>query len=442
MELMLKDVDISLFNTIMCLSDALDLISPTLVGHHKQVAYIAHEIAAEINLPAEEQNNISISGLLHDSGALTLAEKLDFMKFEIDNPYLHAELGFRLFKDFDLFPVQIGELIRHHHIYWRDGQGKEFKGEEVLIGSHILHLADRISVLINKNKEIFVQVNDICDQIERQTGKMFNPELVDAFKSLAKKEYFWLDASSAYLGKTLERKVTLSLVRLDINGLLNLCKLFSHIVDFRSRFTARHSSGVASVAESLARLVGFSENECLLMRAAGFLHDLGKLAVPAEILEKPAKLTEEEFNIIRSHSYHTYRVLSGIPELDIVNIWGSFHHERLDGSGYPFHYDHGSITFGSRIMAVADVFTALTEDRPYREGLAKESTLQIMNKMSDNTKLDPAIVKLLELNYEDISKALKRVQLEAEKEYQSFYEKSAVAGFKIVGKEASEKALS
>lgn len=439
---MLKDVDISLFDTVMCLSDALDLISPVLVGHHKQVAYIAFEVAAEIDLPAEEQNNIAIAGLLHDSGALTLAEKLDFMKFEIENPYLHAELGFRLFKGFDLFPVKIAELIRHHHIQWKGGQSNEFKGEEVFIGSHILHLADRISVLIDKNKEIFGQVEKICAQIEERSSKMFNPLLVNAFKCLAQKEYFWLNTSSLSLNKILARKVTLPKVRLDIDGLLSLCKLFSHIVDFRSRFTAKHSSGVASVAESLARLIGFSEYECLLMRAAGFLHDLGKLAVPAEILEKPAKLTDEEFNIVKSHSYHSYQVLSGIPELHTVNIWGSLHHECLDGSGYPFHYDHDFISFGSRIMAVADVFTALTEDRPYRDALTKPSTLQIMGNMSKNSKLDPTIVKLLELNYGAISKELKRVQFEAEKEYQSFYEKEKVSGFRLIDKKTSEKTLS
>ena len=199
-----------------------------------------------------------------------------------------------------------------------------------------------------------------------------------------------------------------------------MSKLFSYIIDFRSRFTATHSSGVAASSEALSRLVGFSERECRMMRIAGHLHDLGKLAVPAEILEKPAKLTEDEFNIIRSHTFYTYRILEPIGDLDVINTWGSFHHERLDGSGYPFHHKAQDLSLGSRIMAVADVFTAITEDRPYRKEMPSERALQVLQQMADSSALDSNIVSLLRVHFDEINSSRIAAQAGASKEYQEF----------------------
>jgi len=277
-----------------------------------------------------------------------------------------------------------------------------------------------VAVLINKQEEILGQTKGICERIQENSGKMFMPELVDVFGSLPVKEYFWLDAASPSIGSILSRRVRLETIELDIEGLLSLAKLFSHIIDFRSRFTATHSSGVAASSEALSRLVGFSERECRIMRIAGYLHDLGKLAVPAEILEKPAKLTEDEFNVIRSHTFYTYRILETIGDLDLINTWASFHHERLDGSGYPFHHKGQDLSLGSRIMAVADVFTAITEDRPYRKEMPSERALQVLQQMADNSILDSNIVSLLRLHFDEINSIRIAAQAEASEAYQEF----------------------
>jgi HD-GYP domain-containing protein (c-di-GMP phosphodiesterase class II) len=408
-----------LFNLVFSLSSAIDLVSPVVVGHQKRVAYIALSIGAELGLPREQQEELLLAGALHDCGAFSLKERLDILRFDHENPHKHAELGYLLLQKFE--PLSnIALLVRYHHVPWNEGRGHEFKGEKVPMGSHILHLADRIDVLINKQQEILGQVKGIVERIKEFSGKMFVPELVDAFISLSPKEYFWLSVVSLSIDSILSNRFRSATIELDIENLLSLAKLFSHIIDFRSRFTAVHSSGVAATAEGLARFAGFSERECKMMRIAGYLHDLGKLAVPAEILEKPAKLTEEEFNVIRSHPFYTYRILEPISGLDLINAWASLHHERMDGTGYPFHLKGQDLSLGSIIMAVADVFTALTEDRPYRKGMTSYGVLQILREMAENSALNSYVVSLLELHFDDINSLRASAQKTSVEEYRRF----------------------
>lgn len=117
------------------------------------------------------------------------------------------------------------------------------------VGSHLLHLADRVAVLINKRKEILGQVNMICERIKEQSGKMFMPHLVDAFMNLVAKEYFWFDAVSQSIKPLLRSRASMETIEMNIDRLYSFAKLFSQIIDFRSQFTATHSSGVAASAE-------------------------------------------------------------------------------------------------------------------------------------------------------------------------------------------------
>lgn len=178
--------------------------------------------------------------------------------------------------------------------------------------SHLLHLADRIAVLIKPEIEILDQVETIYSQINENSPRMFVPELVEAFNNLAFKEYFWFDIVSSYINSILSSKFSSDVIELTCDDLLELSETFCQIIDFRSRFTAAHSTGVALVAEKLAELSGYSALECKQMKTAGYFHDLGKLMVPVEILEKPSKLTMKEYNIIRPHTFYTYRTLEEI----------------------------------------------------------------------------------------------------------------------------------
>jgi HD-GYP domain-containing protein (c-di-GMP phosphodiesterase class II) len=270
---------------------------------------------------------------------------------------------------------------------------------------------------VDKDQEILGQIREIRQKIWERSGSLFIPSLVEAFVELSSKEYFWLDLASPFLDSVLLRRGPMSTIELSWTDLMSLTTLFCQIIDFRSPFTATHSSGVAASAEALSQLAGFSERESRMMKIAGFLHDLGKLVIPSEILEKRTKLTESEFNLIRSHSFYTYRILENISDLSTVNAWGSFHHERPDGKGYPFHYREKDLPLGSRIMAVADVFTAVNEDRPYRKGMRKPGVLRILREMALNMGLDPAMVSMLEQHYDDVNDLRIRAQEASHQEY-------------------------
>lgn len=417
---------VSLFDMVMCLSDAADLISQAVNGHHKRVAYIASSIATEMQLSEREQRELIIAGALHDVGAFSLKQRLDALKFEqsysyqLGKPSEHAELGYNLIKKFEPFS-EVASLIRYHHVVWDEGAGNQYQGEVIPRNSHLLHLADRVDVLINKEQEILSQKDRICERIEKGRGEMFIPELVDAFLSVAQKEAFWFNVVSPSISRILAKKVKGKRLKLDLEELHSLAILFSRIIDFRCEFTANHSSGVAATAKMLARHAGLSGKECQMMEVAGHLHDLGKLAVPPEILNKPDKLTDSEFNVIKKHPFYTYRILGRVQELEKINDWAALHHERLDGAGYPFHYPKKELSIGSRMMAVADVFTAITEDRPYRAGMDKEKALSILHDMGQESALDSELVTILHDHYEEINYVRETIQTKEIKDYSELW---------------------
>ncbi|MBF0591952.1 MAG: HD domain-containing protein [Nitrospirae bacterium] len=385
---------IKLKELLTVFSKSMDYVDSALSNHHLRVACIADDIAAAYNLSRQERVNIFLASVLHDIGVFSLKEKRELTHYELSsNPHLHAENGYLLIRDFKMF-ADIAHIIRYHHVPWDNGMGQSFGGVEVPIGAHVIHLADRVEILINKEIEILGQKDAISKAICSKSDSLFMPAMVEAFLEVASRECFWFDVSAPEIDKTIELKGLMSDVELDISELAAISRLYSHIIDFRSRFTAMHSAGVSAVASLLAQLVGFSAVECQMMSIAGNLHDIGKLSVPTEILEKPAKLTVEEFNIMKRHVYQSYRVLGSIENMETINAWASFHHERIDGNGYPFHLLGKDIPIGARIMAVSDVFTAVTEDRPYRKGMSVEEALRLLQGMAAQNALDSEIVSI------------------------------------------------
>ena len=417
-------ISISTLDLVECLSMAMDLISPALANHQRRVGYIAMRLAEDMGLPAAVRKNTLIAGLLHDCGALSMADRTVTLNFELGAdgelvPHRHAVAGYRLIKKFRLF-ADAAQYIRFHHMPWEHGGGCSWQGEEVPISAHIIHLADRVEVLIKDQAHILLQQEEIVERIERNAHSLFCPELVEVFKMVAQREAFWLDVASIGLGTAVAGESGFAHEKLDCDDLIEMTELFGHIIDFRSRFTATHSSGVSACAAALAGLAGFSDSQCLMMRIAGNLHDLGKLAVPIEILEKPGRLTAAEFNLVKAHVYYTHKVLAKFRDMEEIRKWAAHHHERLDGKGYPFHLAGAELSTGERVMAVADVFTAITEDRPYRKGMAAQEAAGILENMARNNVLDREIVQLLLDNFDEVNHLRGAAQSESRKEYASF----------------------
>lgn len=417
--------ELPLFDIVNCLSEAVDLINPSIMSHHKRVAYIASKIALAMDFKQVDYNNVFIASSLHDIGAIayTIEEQAELVKYEVYKPHKHSILGYLLLKESMLFS-STASIIRFHHVPWGKGNGSEFNGESVPIESHIIHLADRIDILIDRNSNILDQTDYIRNKINTSKNTYFHPKMVERFLEISVCESFWLDITSPQLISILQKMTTLPAIIADFSQLRRIATLFSHIIDFRSKFTATHSRGVAVVSETLARLSGIPDITSKLIGIAGFMHDIGKLAVPNEILDKESPLTQTEFNIIKRHSYYTQQVLNNIDLAKELSHWASSHHEKLDGSGYPFHYKEGELDAGCRILAVADIFTALTEDRPYRKGMAKDEVKIILQKLVSQSAIDSYFVAQMDLHYDEINNRRIESQKKASEEYHEFWKQA------------------
>ena len=399
---MICESQIVLPRLILSLSDALDYVCPEIADHQQRVTYISMCIGKKMGLHKEDMANLFLAGALHDIGVIRAEHRIRG-KYHKDLEQIdwHSELGYQLLCSNTYF-AEAARAIRYHHNDWDGGRGASADGQAVPMASHIIHLADTIEQAIDRRKEILAQTNTILDMVTEQSDRMFNPHCVRAFNTVAMKEAFWLDCTSKRIYTMLVKMVDSSPIDATNQTIRGIAEIFARVVDAMSRWTATHSAGVAATAVALSNQMRLSMREQIQMRTAGLLHDLGKLSVPPEILDHPGRIPESHWAPIKAHSYHTYRILetTGFPQQIIE--WASFHHERLDGTGYPFHLTDSELTLGSRVMAVADVFTALTEVRPYRSGLSKADAVGALNQMVKTGCLDGDVVRTLVKNYETI----------------------------------------
>ena len=174
-----------------------------------------------------------------------------------------------------------------------------------------------------------------------------------------------------------------------------ICVAFAGVVDAKSHSTYMHSIGVAGIARDVGAQLGLDDDELLTLRRAALLHDIGKLSVPNSILDKPGKLDKQEWERVKLHTHYTYEILSRIPSFDEIADVASCHHEKLDGSGYCRGLNGAEISRTSRILTVADMFDALSSNRPYRGALTREQVLDILRKDVPHA-IDPDVFAALE----------------------------------------------
>ncbi len=410
----MTEYHIPVLELVLTMANAVDLVSPAVGGHHKRVTYISSQLARELKLPPRDTFDLVVAAALHDIGAFSVKERVETLEFEIKNPHAHAEMGFLFLKRFQPF-LRLADIVRFHHVPWDDGRGTIFNGHVVPPSSHILHLADRIDVASLGGDIGIPNPSGVLDRINRESGRTFNPEAVDAFGAFAEKEYVWLDLGSSNLDRILSDTLSEQLLVLDDEGMLSFAQLLAHLVDFRSRYTSTHTAGVAETARFLAEHVGMDWSHCQRVRLAGYLHDLGKLAVGREILDKEGSLEEREYGLLKAHPYFTRRILETIRDFSDIAVWASAHHERPDGNGYPFH--EKCLPIEAKIIAVADVFTAITEDRPYRPAMNLDEAAETLRRMAAKNLLDHTLVKLALTHRRELDDARRAAQAEASDQY-------------------------
>jgi len=389
---------IDLKQAIYALSDALDFVGVDEVHHGKRVGYMVLECAKHMGLPDEECQHLFEMGLLHDCGvSSTRVHDHLVSEFDWSNSMVHCEVGYNLLKDFE--PLQSMALpIRYHHTHWErlneidiDEKTKQY--------ANLIYLADRVDISSAAfyGKDILVQKEEVRKSITSKVGTHFSKELNEVFWDVADRQAFWLSLTPSHITSFMSevrKKTQPSFI--SFSDLKQIAHIFSQIVDAKSSFTMEHSAGVARLSRLLADELHLDESILDKIEIAGLLHDLGKLKIPDTILEKPGKLTDSERAIIEEHSFETFEILNKITGLEDVARWAAYHHERPDGRGYPFQVHAPGLEVEARIIAVADVFQALVQDRPYRKALVIREILVIMNEMAESGSLDSLIVALVQ----------------------------------------------
>jgi len=392
---MIINPQVSLHRLVLSMSEALDHVSPWVADHQLRVAYISTRIARLMGFQGQQLRDIFHAAALHDIGLIRAANRVQAVaQNRLEGIEWHGEVGYELLKDNEL-TSEAAPIVRHHHAIWRDRLPAKWPNDPIPVACYIVALADDVDRLIKRNQPVLYQTKAIREHILKGKGEVFCPDCVEAFMEASRAPAFWLDATSKRIYTILNREVDWPIWILDERTVEGISRMFARLVDSLSPWTATHSAGVSATAVALAEKLNFSPREQALMRAAGYLHDLGKITVPSEILDSPAKPTEEERAILQGHTYHTFRILDSIGGLPQISEWAAFHHERLDGKGYPFGHGAKDLTLGSRIMAVADTFTALSEDRPYRKGMNDEEVLRKMARMTADGAFDSQVISVL-----------------------------------------------
>lgn len=424
-----KAADISLLDIVSALSFALDLTEDSLPGHSVRTCQLGMRIGEAVGLGAAELSGLYYALVLKDVGCSSNAARLEEIRFndrgkagaraglkEHLGSYLgsvrrvcrgmpfgrveqnlqtgleisqgpekresligvRAERGARIASKVGL-PKVVAESIRHLDERW-DGSGHPdgLRGDRIPMLSRILSVAQSLDVFHTEQGAAAAMTI-----LKERSGRWFDPRIVKAAQALSGEQRLWGmpggwaadQVRARYCGGNEARN--LDEAELDIDS---ICEAFADVVDARSSFTFTHSMGVTRAASMIAEQLGLAPERQRLVYRAALLHDIGKLRVPNAILDKPGKLDAAEWAVIREHPALTQRILEGITAFAEIAQTASQHHERLDGSGYPHGLTAKNISIESRVIAVADVYSALSEERPYRGTLPKDEIVAIMSK--------------------------------------------------------------
>lgn len=396
-------IKVDLHQAVCALAEALSLVGIDEHQHGERVAFMAVYCAALMKWDQRELDDLFHAGLLHDCGvSSSRVHRHLISEMDWEGAELHCVLGEYYLSNFPPL-ANLGPIIRHHHTHWETLQGLPLP-LQTRLASNLIYLVDRVDALRARllgegNHSLSEITVEIRQSIEACKGRHFAPELVDVFLEAAKNDAFWLNLEPLNLVDVLqqmwgERQTVLS----DYQEMRKLSLIFAHIVDAKSDFTYDHSLGVAQLARHLSHLAELPQHRGAMIEIAALLHDLGKLGVPDEILDKPGALTAEEMQIMHRHSYDTYRILRHINGFENIAEWAGNHHETLIGDGYPFQHDQTELTIEARIIMVADIFQALAQDRPYRKALSDKAILDILMDMARDGRLDSELVQLVANN--------------------------------------------
>jgi putative nucleotidyltransferase with HDIG domain len=435
---------IRLSEIISALSYALDLTEGQPMGHSVRACMIGMRLAQQIGMSADEQADLYYALLLKDAGCSSNASRLfhilnadeirakgdlktkdwtrvgwESLHYALTHvatgmPFLQrmqrlfqvaqtqqqdsctlvkirCERGSYIAKQLG-FSAAVAVGIYNLDEHWNGrGYPDGLRKNEIPLFSRIANLSQTLDVFFNAyGPEAAVHA------AQKRSGRWFDPDLVKAAASLANSGALWNGLDDENLVRKVtslepeNRQMTATQDSID-----KICMAFAEVIDAKSPFTYRHSNGVAEAAVEIGQWLGMNAKSLKLLRRAALLHDIGKLSVPNSVLEKPAKLTSDEWTVVKAHQFYTLEILNKIPGFERLSQDAAAHHEKLDGSGYWRGWGSEQLSRFARILAVADIFDALHAKRPYRDGIPLEKVFQMLRNDAPHALDLPCVEALI-----------------------------------------------
>jgi len=390
---------------LMSISFALDFVELDITGatsnHSKRVSYICYKIGENLGLNKKELYDLTALAILHDNGVSekSLHDKLlgvDLKNFTIiERKKEHCSAGESNINNFP-FNTNVKDVLLYHHENYNGTGFFNIKGNDIPLMSQIIHLADILDMNYNFENLNCEEHDKLLAYITNNRYVIFSDDITNAFLNISNHKSFWLDLKRMFITNALKNLIPKFSIECTFKEIRNITSVLSTIIDSKSPYTQLHSSSLATKVGKLANYYGYNEDDTYKLLIAADLHDIGKLAVPNSILEAPRKLTYDEYEVIKEHSYYTRIALQEIKGFEDIVEWASNHHEKLNGQGYPFGKPHKELDFNSRLMGCLDIYQALTEARPYRPSLSHKVAMRILNDMKNDGNIDCKITEDIE----------------------------------------------
>lgn len=390
------------------LTIALDFVEKEILNvapyHGQRVASIANRLAKAFNFDQKRTFALTQAAFLHDCALNEYFhdEKPNEEKRAQEKDMgLHCKAGEKIISKLPFYNLIENAVLYHHET--ADGNGAYGKkANETPLTARLIHFADVLDVNWNLSEKIDQnKFNSICKWVKEITGTIIDDECSKAFFETIDFNFLSQISEDSVLNY-LRSSIPYKEEDIPNEAMIDLCSIFADITDYKSHFTWRHSLGVADKAKIMAEYYGYTKEECQKLYIAGALHDIGKLMISNDILEKPGKLNSDEYKEIQNHAMGSYRLLDNISGLEEIKRIASLHHEKLDGTGYPFEYKAEQLNKNERLMACIDIYQALVEERPYKKGLEHSDAIGILTKMGNEGQLDPQIIKDIDNCFKNI----------------------------------------
>ena len=379
------------------MSNTLNCVDGRLVDHGERVAYMLYKVLTQQGkYDCEQLRDICILAMLHDVGAYKTEEIDKMVIFETLDVWEHSIYGSLFLKYFS--PLnELSPVILFHH-----ADCKELlylKDEELQVLAQLISLCDRADVFAvhgGKNE-------NFLKYLEKYRNTRYRDDIVDMYLAAEINiESIFEEKESDDAFNNIFRKTPLT--KEEVVGYIDM---IIYSIDFRSSQTVIHTLSTVCIAEYIAKKLGLGEDEIEIVRTGAVFHDIGKVGIPVSILESTEKLSEEDMNIMKTHVIFTGEILSGNVDEDIIRSAVN-HHEKLNGEGYPAKLDSQEITILDRIIAIADVFSALCRARSYKSEFPKDKVIGILTDMQQQLQIDPEIVSIAIKYYDEIIETVKK----------------------------------